>query len=37
MSFLNTDGVNGKLMVDARDANGNLHQADFQVVVFKAY
>lgn len=36
--LINTDdSPNGKLLVDLRDLNGNLGQADFQVVVFKAH
>ena len=36
--IINTDdSPNGKLMVDLRDMNGNLGQADFQVVLFKAH
>jgi hypothetical protein len=34
MSFINTDSLNGKLVIDVRDANGNLIQNDFAVVVF---
>jgi hypothetical protein len=35
--FINTDdSADGKLLVDLRDINGSLGQADFQVVVFKA-
>jgi len=34
--FVNTDDDGqGKLVVGLRDINGNLHQADFQVVVFR--
>ena len=36
--IINTDdSPNGKLLVDLRDVNGNLGQADFQVVLFKAH
>ena len=36
--FINTDDApGGKLLVDLRDMNGNLGQADFQVVVFKTH
>ena len=36
--FINTDdSADGKLLVDLRDINGSLGQADFQVVVFKAH
>lgn len=35
MFFLNTDSAAGKLLVDVRDVNGNLNQADFGVVVFE--
>jgi hypothetical protein len=33
--FINTDGSDGKLLVDLRDSGGHLAQADFQVVVLK--
>jgi hypothetical protein len=36
--FVNTDDNGaGKLIVGLRDVNGNLHQADFQVVVFRTH
>ena len=36
--LINTDdSADGKLLVDLRDANGALGQADFQFVVFKAH
>jgi len=36
--LINTDdSVDGKLLVDLRDANGALGQADFQFVVFKTH
>jgi hypothetical protein len=36
--LINTDdSSNGKLLVDLRDLNGNLAQADFQVAIFKAH